>query len=74
MFTAGEGRTVPIHPSLSVGPGGMRRLIKPGDLVELDDSHPEVVRMTRNGDLVDAPKGAQAGDTLIVATTAPTEK
>src|SRR5215470_7201739 len=50
--TAGEGRTFPVHPSIATAPGGALQLLRPGDELEVDDSHTTIQRALRNGDLV----------------------
>lgn len=50
--TAGEGRTFPVHHTIATAPGGALQLIRPGDELEVDDSHTTIQRALRNGDLV----------------------
>lgn len=50
--TAGEGRLVPVHSSLATAPGATQLMLKPGDEIEVEESHPLVQRQLRNGDFV----------------------
>lgn len=51
--TAREGRTVPVHSSLGTAPGAELLVLKPGDVLEVDDANPLVQRALRpGGDLV----------------------
>jgi hypothetical protein len=50
--TAGDGRTFPMHHTIATAPGGALRLLKPGDELEVDDSHTTIQRALRNGDLL----------------------
>lgn len=50
--TSGEGRTFPVHHSVATAPGGALQLLRPGDELEVDDSHTSIQRALRNGDLV----------------------
>jgi hypothetical protein len=50
--TAGEGRTFPVHHTIATAPGGVLQLIRPGDELEVDDSHTTIQRALRNVDLV----------------------
>src|SRR5689334_5380329 len=50
--TAGDGRTVPIDPSIATAPGAHRLYLKPGDKLEVDPTAQPVFRQMRNGDLV----------------------
>src|SRR5262249_31158705 len=50
--TAGEGRTFPMHHTIATAPGGTLLLLRPGDELEVDDSHTSVQRGLRNGDVV----------------------
>jgi hypothetical protein len=50
--TAGEGRTFPVHHTIATAPGGVLQLLRPGDELEVDDSHTTIQRALRNGDLV----------------------
>jgi hypothetical protein len=50
--TAGEGRTFPMHHTIATAPGGTLLLLRPGDELEVDDSHTIIQRALRNRDLV----------------------
>lgn len=50
--TAGEGRTFPVHHTIATAPGGALQLLRPGDQLEVDESHTTIQRALRNQDLV----------------------
>jgi hypothetical protein len=52
--TAGEGRTMPLDPSIATAPGNTRRFLTHGEIVEVDPTNPHVVRAFADGDLVRA--------------------
>jgi hypothetical protein len=45
--TAGEGRTFPVHHTIATAPGGALQLLRPGDELEVDDSHTSIQRALR---------------------------
>src|SRR5512143_2221640 len=74
IVTAGEGRTYPVHHTIATAPGGLLQLIRPGDELEVDDSHTSIQRALRNGDLVrianprPRPPGERFSPTPVILT------
>ena len=68
--TAGEGRTFPVHHSIATAPGGTLQLLRPGDELEVDDSHTSIQRALRNRDLVRVaqPRSRPPGERFSPAT------
>jgi len=68
--TAGEGRTFPVHHTIATAPGGTLQLLRPGDELEVDDSHTTIQRALRNGDLVrvNQPRPRPSGERFSPAT------
>jgi hypothetical protein len=72
--TAGEGRTFPVHHSIATAPGGALQLLRPGDELEVDDSHTAIQRALRNRDLMrvanprSRPPGERFSPALVTLT------
>lgn len=68
--TAGEGRTFPVHHTIATAPGGTLQLLRPGDELEVDDSHTSIQRALRNGDLVrvNQPRARSPGERFSPVT------
>ena len=62
--TAGKGRTFPVHHTIATAPGGALQLLRPGEELEVDDSHTTIQRALRNGDLerVTQPRARPPGE------------
>lgn len=75
--TAGEGRTFPVHHTIATAPGGALQLLRPGDELEVDDSHTSIQRALRNGDLVRVasprprPRGERFSATVTLSGSGP---
>ena len=69
--TAGEGRAFPVHHTIATAPGGALQLLRPGDELEVDDSHTNIQRALRNGDLVRvaSPRARSRGERFSAAVT-----